>query len=43
MAPLHHHLRLGGWSEVRIVVTFRGLTIAFCLLAFVGAMYRYRI
>ncbi len=41
MAPLHHHLELGGWSEVRIVLTFTGITIAFCLLAFVGVMYRY--
>ncbi len=41
MAPLHHHLEMGGWSEVRIVLTFAGITIAFCLLAFVGCMYRY--
>lgn len=43
MAPLHHHLELGGWSEVRIVLTFAGITIAFCLLAFVGVMYRYAV
>ncbi len=43
MAPLHHHLELGHWSEVRIVLTFTGITIAFCLLAFVGVMYRYAI
>ena len=43
MAPLHHHLELGGWSEVRIVLTFTGITLAFCLLAFVGVMYRYAI
>ena len=43
MAPLHHHLELGGWSEVRIVLIFTGITIAFCLLAFVGVMYRYAI
>lgn len=41
MAPLHHHLEMGGWSEVRIVLTFTGITAAFCLLAFVGVMYRY--
>ena len=41
MAPLHHHLELGGWSEVRIVLTFTGITVAFCLLAFVGCLYRY--
>ena len=39
MAPLHHHLELGGWSEVRIVLTFTGITLAFCLLALVGVMY----
>lgn len=43
MAPLHHHLELGDWSEVRIVLTFTGITVAFCLLAFVGVMYRYAI
>ncbi len=43
MAPLHHHLELGGWSEVRIVLTFTGITVAFCLLTFVGVMYRYSI
>ena len=41
MAPLHQDLERGGWSEVRIVLTFAGITIAFCLLAFVGVMYRY--
>ena len=41
MAPLHHHLELGGWSEVRIVLTFTGITIAFCLLALAGCLNRY--
>ena len=41
MAPLHHHLELGGWSEVRIVLTFAGITIAFCLLALAGCLNRY--
>ena len=36
MAPLHHHFELGGWSEVRIVFTFAGITVLFCLLAFLG-------
>ena len=43
MAPLHHHLEMGGWSEVRIVLVFAGITVAFCLLAFVGVIYRYAI
>ena len=41
MAPIHHHLELGGWSEVRIVFTFTGITVAFCILAFIGCLYRY--
>lgn len=41
MAPLHHHLELGGWSEIRIVLTFTGITIAFCLLALAGCLNRY--
>ena len=41
MAPLHHHLELGGWSEVRIVLTFAGITLAFCLLALAGCLGRY--
>ncbi|MDD6160266.1 MAG: phospho-N-acetylmuramoyl-pentapeptide-transferase [Oscillospiraceae bacterium] len=43
MAPIHHHLEMGGWSEVRIVLTFTGVTVAFCLLAFAGCMHRYGI
>ncbi len=43
MAPLHHHLEMGGWSEVRVVLVFTGITVAFCLLAFVGVMYRYAV
>lgn len=36
MAPLHHHFELGGWPEVRIVLAFAGITVLFCLLAFLG-------
>ncbi len=41
MAPLHHHLELGGWSEVRVVLTFTGITVVCCVLAFLGCMSRY--
>jgi len=41
MAPLHHHLELGGWSEVKLFCVFSGITMALCLLAFVGVMNRY--
>ncbi|MBQ4506113.1 MAG: phospho-N-acetylmuramoyl-pentapeptide-transferase [Firmicutes bacterium] len=35
MAPLHHHFELGGWSEVRVVLTFSVITV---LLGIVGAL-----
>lgn len=27
MAPIHHHFEQGGWSELRVVLTFVGITI----------------
>ena len=41
MAPLHHHLEMGGWSEVKLFCVFTVITLAFCALAFWGVMYRY--
>ena len=41
MAPLHHHLELGGWSEVKLFCVFSGGTFLLCALAFVGVMNRY--
>jgi len=41
MAPLHHHLELGGWSEVKLFCVFSGLTAVLCLLAFAGVMNRF--
>lgn len=41
MAPLHHHLELGGWSETKLFCVFSGLTLALCCLAFWGVMDRY--
>lgn len=41
MAPLHHHLELGGWSEVKLFCVFSGGTLALCALAFLGVMNRY--
>ncbi len=38
MAPFHHHLEKGGWSEWSIVLFFCVLTILFSLFAFMGAM-----
>ena len=36
MAPLHHHLELGGWSEVKLFCVFSGVTLLACVLAFLG-------
>ena len=41
MAPLHHHLELGGWSEIKLFCVFSGLTLVLCCLAFLGVMNRY--
>lgn len=41
MAPLHHHLELGGWSETKLFCVFSGLTLVLCCLAFFGVMDRY--
>ena len=41
MAPLHHHLELGGWSETKLFCVFSGATLILCVLAFWGVMYRY--
>jgi phospho-N-acetylmuramoyl-pentapeptide-transferase len=41
MAPLHHHLELGGWSEVKLFCVFAGVTLVLCALAFLGVMNRY--
>ena len=41
MAPLHHHLELGGWSENRLFCVFSGVTLLLCVAAFLGVMDRY--
>ena len=41
MAPLHHHLELGGWSETKLFCVFSGATLLLCGLAFLGVMDRY--
>ena len=41
MAPLHHHLELGGWSETKLFCVFSGLTLILCCIAFLGVMDRY--
>jgi len=41
MAPIHHHFEMGGWSEIKVVTVFAGITILFCLLAWLGVTGRY--
>lgn len=36
MAPIHHHFEMCGWSEVKIVLIFTGVTCLMCLLAWLG-------
>ena len=43
MAPLHHHLELGGWTEKKLVFVFTGITLVFCLIALAGVAQRYMI
>ncbi len=40
MAPLHHHLELGGWSELKLFWVFTAITAAMCVVAFFGVMHR---
>ena len=41
MAPPHHHLEMGGWSETKLFCVFSGLTLVLCVVAFLGVMNRY--
>ncbi len=46
MAPFHHHLEMGGWTgrkwkETEIVALFTGVTVVFCVIAFLGTVRRY--
>ncbi|MCL1828140.1 MAG: phospho-N-acetylmuramoyl-pentapeptide-transferase [Oscillospiraceae bacterium] len=46
MAPLHHHLELGGfsgkkWSEKQLFVLFTGISSVFAIIAFAGVFRRY--
>jgi len=40
MAPLHHHLEMSGWSEVKLFCIFSLITMLMCVLAFWGVMER---
>ena len=36
IAPFHHALEKRGWSENKIVVVFSAVTLAFCVIAYLG-------
>jgi len=40
MAPLHHHLELCGWSEAKLVTVFSLITLAGCIVAWLGIQGR---
>ena len=41
MAPLQHHLEMGGWNEKKVVFVFASISLVFCILAFFGVMGRF--
>lgn len=46
MAPLHHHLEMGGWTgkkwkERELFVLFTGISLVFAIISFVGVFHRY--
>lgn len=36
MTPIHHHFEMSGWSEVKIWVVFVSVSVAMCVLAYIG-------
>ncbi len=46
MAPLHHHLEMGGWTgkkwkEKELFVLFTGISLIFAVISFIGIYQRY--
>ena len=41
MAPIHHHFEKCGWAEERIDLTFAGITLVMCILAWFGVSGRF--
>ena len=46
MAPLHHHLEMGGWTgkkwkERELFVIFTGISLVFAIISFIGVFHRY--
>ncbi|MBP1736609.1 MAG: phospho-N-acetylmuramoyl-pentapeptide-transferase [Oscillospiraceae bacterium] len=40
MAPLHHHLEMGGWNERKICAVFTAITVIGCVAAWLGIANR---
>ncbi len=36
MSPIHHHFEMCGWKEVKICFVFSAVSVAMCILAWVG-------
>ena len=36
MAPIHHHFEMCGWKEEKVVMVFTAVSIAMCILAWIG-------
>ena len=36
MAPIHHHFEMCGWKEEKVVIVFTLVSIAMCVLAWLG-------
>ena len=36
MAPIHHHLELGGWPETKVVTVFSVITTVMCIIGFMA-------
>ena len=36
MSPIHHHFEMSGWKEEKICAIFTGVTVAMCIVAWIG-------
>ncbi len=41
MAPLHHHLEMGGWSEKKLFTVFTAISAIFSIISYFGIAARY--
>ena len=46
MAPLHHHLEMGGWTgrkwkEKELFTLFTGISLLTAIISFMGVIHRY--